>query len=146
MSLKSPFWVLFQCNKQKNRIFDIIFFGGDSIEFPLKDVQLPRKTQKGSKQPLRRSPGKLINIDQSSSEPGPSKKSSTLKAQSSTQYSDGGSSFKEMANNVSKGFRSGLFLRRYFVLESMKFFQKTFNKTKNVIKTVISCDIHNKPT
>ena len=61
-------------------------------------MQLPRKTQKGSKQPLRRSPRKRINIDQSSSEPGPSKKSSTLKAQSSTKYSDGGSSFKEMAN------------------------------------------------
>ena len=70
----------------------------DSIEFPLKDVQFSRKTQKGSKQPLRRSPGKRINIVQSSSEPGPSKKSSTPKAQSSTKYSDGGSSFKQMAN------------------------------------------------
>ena len=70
----------------------------DSIECPLKDVKFPRKTQKGSKQPLRRSPRKRTNIDQSSSEPGSSKKSSTPKAQSSTKYSDGGSSFKEITN------------------------------------------------
>ena len=70
----------------------------DSIECPLKDVQFTIKNQKGSKQPLRRSPRKRINIDQSSSEPGPSKKSSTPKAQSSNKYRDGGSSFKEMAN------------------------------------------------
>ena len=43
----------------------------DSIECPLKDVQFLIKSQKGSKQPLRRSPWKRINIDQSSSEPGP---------------------------------------------------------------------------
>ena len=70
----------------------------DSIECPLKDVQLTLENQKGSKQPLRRSPRKRINIDQSSSEPGPSKKSSTPKAQSSTKYGDGRSSFKEMTN------------------------------------------------
>ena len=71
---------------------------GDLIECPLKDVQFPTKNQKGSKEPLRRFPRKRINIDQSSSEPGPSKKSSTPKAQSSNKYRDGGSSFKEMAN------------------------------------------------
>ena len=70
----------------------------DSIECPLKDVQLTLENQKGSKQPLRRSPRKRINIDQSSSEPGPSKKSSTPKAQSSTKYGDGRSSFKEMTH------------------------------------------------
>ena len=70
---------------------------GDSIECPLKDGQFPIKNQKGSKEPLKRSPRKRINIDQSSSEPGPSKKSSTSKAQSSTKYRDGGSSFREMA-------------------------------------------------
>ena len=33
--------------------------------------------------------------------------------------------------NVSKGFRSGSLFRRHFGLESMKLFQKTFDKTKN---------------
>ena len=66
----------------------------DSIECPLKDVQFLIKNQKGSKQPLRRSPWKQINIDQSSSEPGPSKKSSAPKAQSSSTYRNGGSSIK----------------------------------------------------
>ena len=70
----------------------------DSIECPLKDVQFTTKNQKGSKEPLRRSPRKRINIDQSSSEPGPSKKSSTPRAQSSTKYRDGGSSFNKMTN------------------------------------------------
>ena len=70
----------------------------DSIECPLKDVQFTIKNQKGSKQPLRRSPRKRINIDHSSTEPDPSKKSPTPKAQSSTKYRDGGSSFKEIAN------------------------------------------------
>ena len=70
----------------------------DSIECPLKDVQFPMKNQKGRKQPLRRSSRKRINIDQSSSEPGLSKKSLTPKAHSSTKYTDEGSSFKEMAN------------------------------------------------
>ena len=45
----------------------------DSVECSLKDVQFTIKNQKGTKQPLRRSPRKRINIDQSSSEPGPSK-------------------------------------------------------------------------
>ena len=63
----------------------------DSIECPLKDVQLTLENQKGSKQPLRRSPRKRINIDHSSTEPDPSKKSPTPKAQSSTKYRDGGS-------------------------------------------------------
>ena len=70
----------------------------DSIECPLKDAQFTIKNQKGSKQPLRRPPRKRINIDQSSSEPSPSKKSSNPKAQSSTKYRDGESPFKEMTN------------------------------------------------
>ena len=56
----------------------------DSIECPLRDVQFPIKNQKGSKQPLRRSPRKRINIDPSSSELGPSKK--IINTKSSVKY------------------------------------------------------------
>ena len=56
----------------------------DSIECPLKDVQFTIKNQKGSKQPLRRSPRKRINIDPSSSELGPSKK--IINTKSSVKY------------------------------------------------------------
>ena len=69
-----------------------------SIECPLKDVQFPRKSQKGSKQLLRRSLRKQINIHLSSSESGSSKNSLTPKAQSSSKYSEGGSSFKEISS------------------------------------------------
>ena len=102
-----------------------------SIECPLKDLHFTIKNQKGSKQPLRWSPRKWINIDQSSSKTRSARKSSTPKAQSSTKYRDGGSSSKKWQIKVSKGFRSGFLFRRHFVLESMRLFQKAFDKTKN---------------
>ena len=97
----------------------------------VKVAVLTIKNQKGSKQPLRWSPRKWINIDQSSSKTRSIRKSSTPKAQSSTKYRDGGSSSKKWQIKVSKGFRSGFLFRRHFVLESMRLFQKAFDKTKN---------------
>ena len=68
-------------------------------------------------------------LKKSGLKPDPSKRPSTSKVQSSTKYSDAGSSFTEMANKSTK-FRSGLLLRRPFVLERMELFQKTKLKTK----------------
>ena len=105
----------------------------DSIECPLKDVQFPIKNQKGSKQPLRRSPRKRINIDPSSSELGPSKKNH--KYQKLSQVPSIGMEdrhSKKWQIKVSKGFVSDLLFRRHFVLESMKLFQKIFDKTKEL--------------
>ena len=104
----------------------------DSIECPLKDVQFTIKNQKGSKQPLRRSPRKRINIDHSSTEPDPSKKSPTQKLSQVPSIGMEDRDSKKWQINVSKGFRSGLLFRRHFVLESMKLLQKTFDKTKNL--------------
>ena len=98
----------------------------DSIECSLKDVQFTIKNQKGTKQPLRRSPRKRINIDQSSSEPGPSKNNQPQKLSQVPSIGIEDRPSKKWQINVSKGFRTGLLFRRHFVLESMKLFQKTF--------------------
>ena len=102
-----------------------------SEEFPLKDVQFPRKSQKGSKQPPRRSPRKRISIDQSGSEPGLSKKTSTQRLSQVPSIAMEDRHSENWQINVSKGFKSAFLFRRHFVLGSMKVFQKIFNQNKN---------------
>ena len=66
-----------RCRKAYSQVHESSLKEKGSIEFPLKDVQFPGKSQKGGKEPLRRSPCKQINIDMNSPEPGLSKKSLT---------------------------------------------------------------------